>query len=170
MVETGTHMEGHVFTHNVGWVLEHLKHPLKTIDRYWSLVSNRGQMARVCWDIIAPYIPKLYGNDDVSFIFFSLILMFWLWMEWWMALYRRGPPIWWTAIGLTTLVSFFLGLRARSAKQWSSVEVLSNQLLQVITYHRYVSLRGTSSLETGVVLYPHVSGLHQDRKFSVPYL
>ena len=67
-------------------------------------------------------------------------------------------------------VLFFLGLRARLAEQWSSAEVLSNQLPQVITYHRYVSLRGTSSLETGVVLCPHVSGLHQDRKVFVPYL
>ena len=58
----------------------------------------------------------------------------------------------------------FLGLRARSAEQWSSAEALSNQLPQVITYHRYASLHGTSSLETGVVLCPHVSGLHQDRK------
>ena len=64
----------------------------------------------------------------------------------------------------------FLGLRARLAEQWSSVEALSNQLPQVITYHRYASLRGTSSLETGVVLCPHMSGLHQDRKVFVPYL
>ena len=91
-------------------------------------------------------------------------------MEWWMALYRWGPPIWWTAIGLTAPVSFFLGLRARSAEQWSSVEAFSNQLPQVITYHRYASLCGTSSLETGVVLCPHMSGLHQDRKVFVPYL
>ena len=67
-------------------------------------------------------------------------------------------------------VLFFLGLRVRSAEQWSSAEALSNQLPQVITYHRYASLRGTSSLETGVVLCPHVSGLHQDRKVFVPYL
>ena len=91
-------------------------------------------------------------------------------MEWWMALYRRGPPIWWTAIGLTAPASFFLGLKARSAEQWSSVEALSNQLPQVITYHRYASLHGTSSLETGVVLCPQVSGLHQDRKVFIPYL
>ena len=92
-------------------------------------------------------------------------------MEWWMALYGWGPLIWWTAIGLTAPASFFfLGLRARSIEQWSSTEALSNQLPQVITYHRYASLRGTSSLETGVVLCPHVSGLHQDRKVFVPYL
>ena len=65
---------------------------------------------------------------------------------------------------------FLLGLRARPTEQWSSVGALSNQLPQVITYHRYASLRGTSSLETGVVLCPHVSGLHQDRQVFVPYL
>ena len=67
-------------------------------------------------------------------------------------------------------VLFFLGLRVHPTEQWSSVGALSNQLPQVITYHRYASLRGTSSLETGVVLCPHVSGLHQDRKVFVPYL
>ena len=91
-------------------------------------------------------------------------------MEWWMALYRQGPLIWWTAIGLTAPASFPLGLRVRLAEQWSSAGALSNQLPQVIIYHSYASLRGTSSLETGVVLCPHVSGLHQDRKVFVPYL
>ena len=67
-------------------------------------------------------------------------------------------------------VLFFLGLRVRLAEQWSSAKALSNQLTQVITYHRYASLRGTSSLEMGVVLCPHVSGLHQDRKVFIPYL
>ena len=119
MVKTSTRVEGHVFTHNVGWVPEHLKHPLKTVDQYWSPVSDHGQTARVCGDIIAPYISKLCGTNDVSFVSFSLILMFWLWMEWWMALYRRGPPIWWMAIRLTARCSF-LGLRACSAEQWSS--------------------------------------------------
>ena len=81
MVETSTRVEGCVFTHNVGWVPEHLKHPLKTVDQYWSPVSDHGQMARVCGNLVAPYIPKLCRNDNVSFIFFSLILMFRLWME-----------------------------------------------------------------------------------------
>ena len=45
MVETSTRVEGRVFTHNVGWVPGHLKHLLKTVDRYWSPVSDRGQMA-----------------------------------------------------------------------------------------------------------------------------
>ena len=74
------------------------------------------------------------------------------------------------AIGLTAPASLFLGLRARSAEQWLSVEALSNQLPQVIIYHSYASLHGTSSLEMGVVLCPHMSGLHQDRKVFVPYL
>ena len=91
-------------------------------------------------------------------------------MEWWMALCRRGPPIWWTVIGHTAPTSFLLGLRVRPTEQWSSVGALSNQLPQVITYPRCASLRGTSSLETGVVLCSHVSGLHQDRKVFVPYL
>ena len=86
-------------------------------------------------------------------------------MEWWIALYRQGPPIWWMAIGLTAPGSFF-GLRAHLAEQWSSAEVLSNQLPQVIIYHSYASLRGTSFLETEVVLCPHMSGLHWDRSFS----
>ena len=67
-------------------------------------------------------------------------------------------------LGIPPRRPYFLGLKARSAEQWSSVEALSNQLPQVITYQRYALLRGTSSLETGVVLCPHVSGLHQDRK------
>ena len=63
-------MKGRVLTYNDGWVPEHLKHPLKMVDRYWSLVSNRGQMARVCGDLITPYIPKLCGRNDVfSFSF-----------------------------------------------------------------------------------------------------
>ena len=49
MVETSTRVEGHVFTHNVGWVPEHLKHPLKMVDQYRSPVSDRGQMARGWW-------------------------------------------------------------------------------------------------------------------------
>ena len=73
-------------------------------------------------------------------------------------------------MGISPRRPYFLGLRVRSAEQWSSAEALSNQLPQVITYHRYASLRGTSSLEMGVVLCPHVSGRHQDRKFFVPYL
>ena len=67
-------------------------------------------------------------------------------------------------------VLFFLRLRVRPTEQWSSVGALPNQLPQVITYHRYASLRGTSSLEMGVVLCPHVSELHQDRKVFIPYL
>ena len=72
--------------------------------------------------------------------------------------------------GLPPRRPFFLDLERAQQEQWSSVGALLNQLPQVITYHRYASLRGTSSLETGVVLCPHVSGLHQDRKVFVPYL
>ena len=72
MVETGTCMEGRVFTHNVGWVLEHLKHPLKMVNWYRSPMSDRGQMVRVCGDIVTPYIPKLCGNNDVRFSFLCL--------------------------------------------------------------------------------------------------
>ena len=67
MVETGTRVEGRVFTHNVGWVPEHLKHPLKMVNQYRSPMSDRGQTARVWRDLVAPYIPKLCGNDDVLF-------------------------------------------------------------------------------------------------------
>ena len=39
-------------------------------------------------------------------------------MEWWMALYRWGPPIWWTAIwAYRPGVLFFLGLRVRLTEQ-----------------------------------------------------
>ena len=101
---------------------------------------------------------------DVCIFSFLRFSCFGFWMEWWMALYRRGPPIWWMTRRHTALASFFLRLRVRPTEQWSSVGALSNQLPQVITYHRYASLRETSSLEMGVVLHPHVSGLHQDRK------
>ena len=173
MVETNTHVEGCVFTHNIGWVPEHLKHPLKTVGRYWSLVSDCGQMARVCGDIVTPYIPKLCGNNDVFFHFlFSDSHVFGFTLDG-----KVDGPL---RIGPTDMVDdhwaycpnilFFLGLRACLAEQWSSAEALSNQLPQVNTYHRYASLHGTSSLETGVVLCPHVSGLHQDRKVFIPYL
>ena len=82
MVETSICVEGCVFTHNIGWVPEHLKHLFKTVDRYRSSVSNHGQMVRVCGDVVAPYIPKLCGTNNIFLILFSLILMFWLWMEW----------------------------------------------------------------------------------------
>ena len=65
MVETGTHVEGRVLTHNVGWVPEHLKHPLKTVDRYWSLVSDRDQMASN-GDVVAPYIPIMVVTADTA--------------------------------------------------------------------------------------------------------
>ena len=47
MVETSTRVEGRVFAQNVGWVPEHLKHLLKTVNWYRSPVSNCGQTARV---------------------------------------------------------------------------------------------------------------------------
>ena len=72
MVETGTRMEGRVFTHNVGWVSEHLKHPLKTVDQYWSPVSDRDQMAS-SGDIIAPYIPIMAMWWATKFCFSFLI-------------------------------------------------------------------------------------------------
>ena len=114
MVETSTRVEGRVFTHSVGWVLEHLKHPLKTVDRYWSPVSDRGQMAS-SGDVVTPYIPimAMWRVTRFYFHFSFLVLMirFSFRMEWWMALYRRGPPIWWTAIGHTAPASFsFLDL------------------------------------------------------------
>ena len=56
MVETSTRVEGCMLTHNVGWVPEHLKHPLKMVDRYWSPVSDRGQTASD-GDVVTPYIP-----------------------------------------------------------------------------------------------------------------
>ena len=97
MVKTSTRVEGCVFTHNVGWVPEHLKHPLKMVDRYWSLVSDCGQTARVCGDIITPYIPKLCGINDVCshFLASNSHVSVSFWMEWWMA------------IGLTAPASFF---------------------------------------------------------------
>ena len=65
MVETGTCVEGRVLTHNVGWVPEHLKHPLKTVDWYWSLVSDRDQMAS-SGDVVAPYIPIMVVTADTA--------------------------------------------------------------------------------------------------------
>ena len=69
MVETDTHVEGCVFTHNVGWVPEHLKHPLKTVDQYRSLVSDCGQTARVWWASLLPTYPRHVGTNDVFFSF-----------------------------------------------------------------------------------------------------
>ena len=132
MVETSTHVEGRVLTHNVGWVPEHLKHLLKTVDQYWSPVSDHDQMAS-SGGIVAPDITIMAMWRAMKFCFSFLVSgshvsTFHFWMEWWMALYRRGPPIWWTAFRLIALASFFLGLRARSAEQWLSAEALSNQL------------------------------------------
>ena len=72
MVETSTCVEGHVFTHNIGWVPEHLKHPLKTVDRYWSLVSDRNQMAS-SGGIVAPYIPIMVMWRATKFCFPFLV-------------------------------------------------------------------------------------------------
>ena len=150
MVKTSTCVEGHVFTHNVGWVPEHLKHLLKTVDRYWIPVSDRGQTTRVWQDFIAPYIPAYVGTNDISFFLSSLILVVldggWPCMN--KAHRYGGRPL-----GLPPRRSYFLGLRVCFAEQWPSAEALSNQLPQVI-YHKYVSLRGTSFLKTGVVLCP----------------
>ena len=71
-------------------------------------------------------------------------------------------------LGLPPQRPFLLGLRARLAEQWSSAKALfksitPGHLLQ------YASLCGTSSLEMGVVLCPHVPGLHRDRSFSFIY-
>ena len=74
MVETSTHVEGRVLTHNVGWVPEHLKHPLKTVDRYWSPVSDRDQMAS-SGDVITPYIPILVMWRVMRFYFHFLFLV-----------------------------------------------------------------------------------------------
>ena len=74
MVETGTRVEGRVFTHNVGWVPEHFKHPLKTVDRYWSPVSDRGQMAS-SGDVVTPYIPILAMWRVMRFYFHFLFLV-----------------------------------------------------------------------------------------------
>ena len=173
MVETSTRVEGRVFTHNIGWVPEHLKHPLKMVDRYRSPVSDRGQMARVCGDLVTPYIPKLCGEEQC----FSHFLFSDSHVSVSLSDGMVDGPV---QTGPTDMVDghqayrpsvlFFLGLKVCSAEQWSSAEALSNQLPQVIIYHRYASLCGTSSLEMGGVLCPHVSGLHQDRKVFVPYL
>ena len=120
MVETNTCVEGHVFTHNVGWVPEHLKHLLKTVDRYWSPVSDHDQVAS-SGDVVAPYIPIMVMWRATKFLFSFLIsgshVSVLLRMEWRMALYGWGPPIWWTAIGHIAPASFsFLNLeRARQS-------------------------------------------------------
>ena len=77
MVETSTHVEGCMLTHNVGWVPEHLKHPLKMVDWYRSLVSDRGQMAS-SGDVVAPYIPIMVMWRATKFVshFLFLVLMF----------------------------------------------------------------------------------------------
>ena len=73
MVETSTRVEGRVFTHNVGWVPEHLKHPLKTVDRYWSPVSDHDQMA-CSGDVVAPYIPIMVGYMEGNEVLFSFLV------------------------------------------------------------------------------------------------
>ena len=121
MVETSTCVEGRVFTHNVGWVLKHLKHPLKTVDWYRSLVSDRDQMVS-SGDVVTPYIPILVMWQVTRFYFhlLFLVLMFWFHfrMKWWMALYRRGLPIWWTTIRHIAPASFYF-LDSECAQQSS---------------------------------------------------
>ena len=74
MVKTSKCMEGHVFTRIVGWVPEHLKHPLKMIGWYWSSASNRGQMTGVWTGLHYPLHTQYVGADEVMFHFlFSLI-------------------------------------------------------------------------------------------------
>ena len=174
MVETSTCVEGCVLTHNDGWVLEHLKHPLKTVNRYRSPMSDHDQMAS-SGDVVAFYIPimAMWRATRFYFHFLFLVRTFRFSLSDGMV---DGP----VQTGPTDMVDdhrayrpgvlFFLELRVCPTEQWSFVGALSNQLPQVITYHKYASLCGTSSLETGVVLCPHVSGWHQDRKVFIPYL
>ena len=72
MVETSTRVEGCVFTHNVGWVPEHLKHPLKTVDWYWSPVSNCDQMASM-GGVVASHIPIMVMWQATRFCFSFLV-------------------------------------------------------------------------------------------------
>ena len=77
MVKTSTCVEGRVLTHNIGWVPKHLKHPLKTVDRYWSPVSDHGQVAS-SGDVVAPYITivAMWRVTRFYFHFSCLVLMF----------------------------------------------------------------------------------------------
>ena len=130
MVETGTCVEGHVFTHIVGWVPEHLKHPLKMIGWYWSLASNCGQTTGIWMGLHCPLHTWYIRANEVMFQFlFSLILM--VLDGGWPCIdrahhYGKQPS------GLLLRRSFFLGLRVCLAEQWLSTEALSNQLPQVI--------------------------------------
>ena len=71
MVKTSTCMEGHVFTHIIGWVLEHLKYLLKMISWYWSLASNHSQMTEVWMGLHCSLHTRYVGTDEVmsSFLF-----------------------------------------------------------------------------------------------------
>ena len=51
---------------------------------------------------------SVVGYDVLNFLFSRFSCFgFHFRMEWWMALYRQGPPIWWTIIGPTAPTSLF---------------------------------------------------------------
>ena len=156
--------KGHVFTHIVGWASEHLKASaqddqpvLEPGKRSW---SDNWSMDGTS---LLPIYPVCWGQWSYALLsLFSDSHGF----RWWMALYRQGPPYGEWPSGLLPRCSSFLGLRVCSAEQWSSVEALFKS---VTPGHlsEYALLHGTSSLEMGVVLHPHMPGLHWDRKFSL---
>ena len=57
--------EGRACIHSYRWVGPgHLKHPLKTIDRYWRPVSDGGRTMVMGGSHIDPYIPILYVETN----------------------------------------------------------------------------------------------------------
>ena len=65
MVNTSTCVEGHVFTHIVGWVPEHLKHLLKMISWYWSPASDCGQTTGVWMGLHCSLHTRYVGTNEV---------------------------------------------------------------------------------------------------------
>ena len=111
----------------------HLKHPLKTVDRYRRPVSDRGQMTAMGGSHITPCIPIPYAETNVvrscllclnsHFSNFSFLVE------------AHGRSMGHRMVECASIplsLSLYWTFRVRLGKQWSFTGALTNQLPQVI--------------------------------------
>lgn len=118
--------QAHAFTHNFGWVPEHLKHPLKTIDRYRSPMSDRGPTTWVA-GCFAPHVPIMHGYMESREVFRTRFSDSHL-----VDGPLDGPTMLVDVSGIPTSVSLYLGLTGISYGIAKATVIPSNQLPQDI--------------------------------------
>ena len=113
--------------------LGHLKHPLKTIDRYWRPVSDRGRMTVMGGSHIDSYIPiPCIGTNKVMsrwLHLYSHVSDFFFLVE------AHGRSMGHRVVECASIplsLSLYWTFRVHPGKQWSFTGALSNQLPQVI--------------------------------------